>query len=923
MKGITIKRIRLILLPTLPAVAMFGCSTPFSGDSNAIDWEAETRKGTIAVSDPKLYRREALIDERRKDVEWIDKLIEESKTVEFKPEILREIETISAFSAALGLKFDPAAAVSYKNAGETGELKQQIDTLKLQLQLDQLKRDAELVRSQFESQSKPANPDVSILSTDTSPSTNDSGIAATEQLKAAIERLTSATYDFNKEVKGIAKASAAISPLDDFKDRQAYRNMLKAARNAASLDELHDWDGSALLRLSFQATVVPDADKSDVPGVIQMRIAKPDMDSTLTNKFFLGWLNYINRHINIRVNEDFIPNADLRRSALADNFQIVHYLYTTSPSPSIKAQCKGLVSDENLHQHAACKSLILFAPLITNTVLGGKAYMRFTDDIDLMLYDNDNDESQKDINNRQLIRSIGDKLVKNCNFISEPTSVPSEKKTESLKLQRALLDAKIHAASGNHYIVLDGIARDILRSHGVEAPTNDTLHKVKERTARAKLLRATFVQTIMTNCSQDQRVSFEQDLPTIYLTPAAHQILWGEEGRVSIYETGPRELTQQMSTVSRSANSLGLALSIAASEPGSGIAAEAAAGYSRQAMGRADALERLPSVIGYSVSSSKTFGWVLGPKATIDPKGKINLDQPLRTYDLTVDLTVPGWWPYFSLETLTAWAPDRVQLVNGEIPQILVPNNDQSESQRHLSHTIKVPMSPNSADYSSITKLLASSGFQFRYRDTKIPIDEVFSNQMVSACRPSTIVLRGDFLWRAHTVIIGGVKISGGAVSVMPDMSGIIVDVPPLDEKIIGRSSKTQVTVLTPYGPSSLEVLYDKPDEGCKKAEAKPDPDIPSISDYQPKSFQLPGLVILSVKGEKLNKIKSVTLGGIPGEIVAQNDKSLTVKFLEDTTKILLPSNAVVVSFAYENADKKTKTVDKAVTIVANWGGGK
>jgi hypothetical protein len=48
--------------------------------------------------------------------------------------------------------------------------------------------------------------------------------------------------------------------------------MLKAARNAASLDELHDWHGSALLRLNFQATVIPDADNSSATRPCGMRM---------------------------------------------------------------------------------------------------------------------------------------------------------------------------------------------------------------------------------------------------------------------------------------------------------------------------------------------------------------------------------------------------------------------------------------------------------------------------------------------------------------------------------------------------------------------------------------------------------------------------------------------------------------------------
>ncbi len=927
MKGITNKRVHLLLL-ALPAVAiMSGCVTPFGGRSTAIDWDARTRLGTITVSDPKLYRREALIDERRKDVEWIDKLIEGSKTVEFKPEILREIETIAAISAALGLKFDPSAAVSYQRANETGELKQQIDTMKLQLQLDQLKRDAELVRSKFEAQTEPVNSDLGKLSSDSSPTSVSSSLSAKDQLKAAIDRLTAATYDFNKDVKGTARATTAISPLDDFRDRQAYRDMLKAARNAASLDELHDWHGSALLRLNFQATVIPDADKSRAPGLIQMRVTPPERDSAHTNRFYRGFLDYLNQRLNIKVNGEIKPNSELLKSALTNNFEIVHYLYAPNPSELSTNQCHGFVTADKLKDHASCRSLIFFAPRFKNTILGGRAYMSFTDDICLMLKDDDATENNNDQTNRQRIVSYGQTLVEQCSYVDAPPSIKAADGTvqipDARKLQHNLSVAKARLASGEYYIALDGIARHILKANNIEPPVNDKLQKVKDRTARAGLLTATFVQTIMANCTPDERKSFDRDAPTIYLTPKTDQLLWGDEARIAIYEIGPREQVQQMSTVARSASSLGLALSIAASAPSSGVAAEAAAGYSRQAMGRAEALERLPAVVGYSVSDFWTFGWVLGPRATVDPKGKINLEQALRTYDLTVDLSVPGWWPYFTLETLTAWAPDRTQLVKGDIvlTQIMKTQNGKAESHQISPREIFVPMSVTSADYASFTKLLTTGGLELRRREANLRVDEAFATQMVSACRPSTIVLRGDLLWRATTVIVGGVKISGGSISVLPDMSGIMVDVPALDEKIIGSDPSVQVSVLTPYGPGTTKVAYDKPTDGCKKAEAKADPDAPSISDYQPKSFQLPGLVTLSVEGDKLDKVKSVTLDGVPGKIVSQTAKALSLEFPEDKTKVLVPSNAVILSFSYENAKKETKSVEKTVAIVANVGG--
>jgi len=79
------------------------------------------------------------------------------------------------------------------------------------------------------------------------------------QLKTTIdELLANLKTRLDAEGKPIAVTGVATNTFDDFRDRTAYREMLKSARNAAKLDELHDGGDAQLIRLNFQATVVPD-----------------------------------------------------------------------------------------------------------------------------------------------------------------------------------------------------------------------------------------------------------------------------------------------------------------------------------------------------------------------------------------------------------------------------------------------------------------------------------------------------------------------------------------------------------------------------------------------------------------------------------------------------------------------------------------
>lgn len=49
-----------LLLVSASAMSVAACSTPFGTATTDIKWDAKPRAGTITVSDPKIYRREAL-----------------------------------------------------------------------------------------------------------------------------------------------------------------------------------------------------------------------------------------------------------------------------------------------------------------------------------------------------------------------------------------------------------------------------------------------------------------------------------------------------------------------------------------------------------------------------------------------------------------------------------------------------------------------------------------------------------------------------------------------------------------------------------------------------------------------------------------------------------------------------------------------
>ncbi|MFN7611618.1 MAG: hypothetical protein ACK5QX_11905, partial [bacterium] len=259
-----------------------------------------------------------MVRERQEDVVWIDGLIKDSKDTVFAPELLREVEQISSFALALGLKVDPALGLNNRRDRETGDIQQQIDLLKAKFALEQLQQDAELLRKAREAKTEPVNTGLGVVPTGSTP---DAGgvpdAAAVDQLKAAIDRLTTAlTIRLDGESKAPRSSAAAMNPADLFRDRAAYRDLLRSARNAASLDEGHDTDGSTLMRLNFQATVLPDPAHARSLGAIQVR--PKQVSATSNQAFVLQWIEFLNQEkddavrseVNLLINLGVLQRVD-------------------------------------------------------------------------------------------------------------------------------------------------------------------------------------------------------------------------------------------------------------------------------------------------------------------------------------------------------------------------------------------------------------------------------------------------------------------------------------------------------------------------------------------------------------------------------------------------------------------------------------
>lgn len=880
------------------ALALSACSTPYSDRLSVIDWNATPAAGTISVSQPRLFRRASLINERRLDADWLNQQLDASRTIDFKPEIAREIEQITALAAALGLAFDPASAVSYRRTSETDDLQQQIQVIKLQLQLDQLKRDAELAREKFAMQTELVNSVPSAASA-SAPSLAVSGVsaAAADQLKSSIDRLiTSIATRLDAEAKPPAIAQTSANPADVFRDRSAYRDLLKSTRNAVSLDDLHDHGGAALIRLNFQAMVLPDRVTSNIPGVIQMKIKPPVIESADVQRLYRSWLDHVNQRLNNRSATGWQANNEILTSGAADNFDLIEYHFAPSPPSAPPPACPGWLL-HGRREVSGCERLVFAVPKFAGT--SGQEGAAATLERYAKWFDHDksdSDDRAKFIESHRRVVAQAKTLSKDCGLPAAVAPAPDE----AIKLDQDLRQAQIRSAAGE---VFAALYRDIRHLRNLAGPIEDAEAKlIATRTARAKQLLLTFEQVAYEGCKPEALRAFRDSMPDLYIPLGFSDILNGDD-RVAVYDIGPREQVQQVSTVSRVANSLALAVSLAAAAPKSGAAANAAASYSRQSIGKAAALERVPALVGYSNDDS--FGWVVGPKATLDPKGSLKLEQSPRTLDLSVDLSVAGWWPSFTIETTTGWAASRDAVTSGTV---------ELEGSRPVR--LKVPLEANFADYEALTARLMRGGLN-ETRLVSLQADWL-REQSVSACRATSIYLRGPNIWRAENVLIAGYRLDEGAITVSPDMSGVLLNVPALDELVGDIAAKTvPVLLLTRYGDARGDVGYvPKPTGGSCKPADKKTPDGPSITSIVPMQFRAGADVVFTIVGNKFEGLNKVAINGQPGTLtVDKGGKRMQARFTAAQTAPLSISRSVPLSFFKDTEQLAEKAVE--VTAVA------
>jgi hypothetical protein len=359
--------------------------------------------------------------------------------------------------------------------------------------------------------------------------------------------------------------------------------------------------------------------------------------------------------------------------------------------------------------------------------------------------------------------------------------------------------------------------------------------------------------------------------------------------RITVYEVAPTERTQRVSTVARAADAVAMAAALAGQLPQAGFAGSGNFAFTRTAIGKADALERAPLVVGFvepahattaeSSQSHPVFGWLLGPKVTLDPKKqRLVLQQHLAPYELHADVSLPGWWPYFGLTASSAWAPDWRSARNTRVTTLAMRG---AKHERYL----RVEMRHNAGDMDGLTALLLR---RVTGQQVDGPRIRRVEPDTVGACSGQvTFAIEGEGIWRATAVHVGGRAVDASNIRVLPDMHGIAATV-DVDKIPVVAGQRVAIRVWTHNGSDGSAVtLRDvrKADGTCGPA-TPPPAGQPTITQVIPDTISIcdPGFT-LTVRGRELREVKAVALGTIQAiatEVEPKDGSTITVKVEND-----------------------------------------
>lgn len=281
-------------LALLGTIGGCGQDGPFSLTVNEVNEHSPQRNAVIALSDPQIYTRERLLNDRQQEILYLQEQLKQIDKQDFTPRLRRDIDMLVEMAAALSVKFNPIAGAEISQAAELNSLKNDIQIEQMRDLLDQVRKENDRAEE-------------SAAGTPGTASTTTTSTLEPEKLDVIVTQAQKLLQELETEVAARIGAKPAslrdnsvnnATPSEILRDKLAYRNEIQAVIEQAQLDDRHDLNGNALYRLQFKATVFPGQVK-DKYGVARLTILPPLFaDNSEVSKLYTDWLSFVAAQLN-------------------------------------------------------------------------------------------------------------------------------------------------------------------------------------------------------------------------------------------------------------------------------------------------------------------------------------------------------------------------------------------------------------------------------------------------------------------------------------------------------------------------------------------------------------------------------------------------------------------------------------------------
>jgi hypothetical protein len=250
----------LILLIPL-AVVFLGC--PGKKPVEILPPRAGVTEGYILVDSPEVFARERLVRDREQQKKWLKEQLSIPDEAFDAVQAQVQSRTFSSSRLSFGLDATATGELAVRQAdAQAGNLarEQEVADLQHQIRLAQLQNELEKARS-GESLSTPP----SATETGTGTAATGSGTAASAPAPPAASILPQSPPASPTQLPAYAATTALTvkdSPVDRFRDRLAYRELVRQELLENDLDDAHDLLGNTLYRWTFDTTALPGSETS-------------------------------------------------------------------------------------------------------------------------------------------------------------------------------------------------------------------------------------------------------------------------------------------------------------------------------------------------------------------------------------------------------------------------------------------------------------------------------------------------------------------------------------------------------------------------------------------------------------------------------------------------------------------------------------